>query len=82
LTSLTSECYDGSTIRSLLTTNKDGAPVVTVEHVRGVNAWDGVNYDDVRTWDVAIPPNTVNAEDHLAFEHREAWRDHNDRKLV
>lgn len=74
MTSLTSECYDGTSIVSTLTINKDNKPVVNVEHYR---------LDEVlETWDVPIPPNSANPEDHLAFEHRSVWRDFNDRKLV
>ena len=74
---MTSECYDGTSISSMLTTDHEGRPVVNVEITDGVG-------EVVHTHDALVPPNAANPEDWLAFEHREAWRDHNadQRKLT
>ena len=70
MTTMTSECYDGTSISSMLTTDHTGKPVVNVEITDGLG-------EVVYTHDVPMPPNAANPEDWLAFEHREVWRERN-----
>ncbi len=75
--SLTSECYDGTSIVTTIIPPAPGDGLTGYIEVMFLDTL-GVQYDhDI----VAYPQNSVNPEDHLAFAHREAWRDYNERKL-